>query len=241
MQYGISFDFWNTLYANGAEDQRHQLRILYFHKILSDYGMISEEVVQNAFKSSTRMFFEDWRNKHRTPTAIERIRYMAREIGIKIDDDCVKKTAAYFGKLIYIVPPQKIPSIKTIVSLLAADYPLAIISDTGYISGQYIRAFLKNENILSYFQSLFFSDEYDHCKPHTSVFQMTCQNLNVDCTKLVHIGDLEQTDVRGIKDIGGISIKYIGSNESAGADSEADYVIDNYDDLLSLINNITCS
>jgi len=241
MQHGISFDFWNTLYANGAEDQRHKLRTRYFHKILSAYGMISEEVVQNAFESSTRMFIENWRNKHRTPTTGERIRYMSEEIGIKIDNDCIEKTAAYFGEIIDIIPPQKIPAIKATISQLATDYPLAIISDTGYISGQYIRTFLENEKMLSYFQSLFFSDEHDHCKPHASVFHMTCQNLNIDCTNLVHIGDLEHTDVRGIKDIGGISIKYIGSNETARPESQADYVIDNYDELLPLINNITRS
>jgi len=164
---------------------------------------------------------------------------MSEEIGIKIDNDCVEKTAAYFGKIIDIIPPQKIPAIREAISQLVPDFPLAIISDTGYISGQYIRAFLKNEKMLPYFQSLIFSDEHDHCKPHASVFHLTCQNLNVDCTRLVHIGYLDHTDVKGIKEIGGISIKYIGSNDSAGPESQADYVIESYDELLPLIKNIT--
>lgn len=239
MPYGISFDFWNTLYANGAEDQRQNLRIQYFHKILSGYGDISLDKIRDAFKASTRMFYDQWINKQRTPGAPERIQFMCDEIGVKLDDDHVNKSAEYFGKIIDLVPPQKIPHINNLILELTKDYPLAIISDTGYINGYYIRTFLKKEKLLSCFQSQFFSDEHDHCKPHPSVFRMTCDNLSVDCARLIHIGDLEHTDVRGIKDIGGISIKFVGSNDSTGTESQADFVIDDYKELYTVIHKIT--
>ena len=239
MQYGISFDFWNTLYANGDEEKRHRLRIQYFHTLLSEYRQISNELVQKAFQASTHMFMDEWINKQRTPRPGERILYMCEVIGISLPDDIIKKFADYFGRIIDTVPPLRIPYIDAIVPQLADNFPLAIISDTGYIDGKYIRSFLEKEKILSYFQSNIFSDEQEHCKPHASVFQMTCQNLKVNCNRLIHIGDLEHTDVRGIKDIGGISIKFTGCNDTSITDTQADYVVNNYTELLPLINKIT--
>jgi len=239
MQYGISFDFWNTLYGNGEEERRYQLRFQYFQDFLSGYGNIDREMIRNAFQESTRMFMDHWIRKQRTPRPTERVRFMCDLIGVKIDHSSIKKIAEYFGHIIDIVPPLKIPAIHDVIVRLANEYSLAIISDTGYISGNHIRTFLEKEKLLPCFQSHFFSDEHDHCKPHPSVFKLTCHNLHVDCEGLIHIGDLEHTDVRGIKDIGGISIKFTGCNDSATNDSLADYVIDTYTDLIPVIEKIT--
>jgi putative hydrolase of the HAD superfamily len=239
MQYGISFDFWNTLYANGDEDRRRQLRVAYFHRILSKYGNFSLDIIQEAFHESTHMFMDHWINDQRTPRPSERIHFMCDLIGVKIDQKGIDNSANYFGQVIDTIPPITIPALYDTITSLAKIYSLAIISDTGYISGNHIRRFLEKEKMLSLFKSQFFSDEHDHCKPHPSVFKLTCEKLNIECKRLIHIGDLEHTDVKGIKNVGGISIKFTGSNSSTTADSKADFVIDNYQDLPAIISKIT--
>lgn len=239
MTYGISFDFWNTLYGNGDETQRQNLRCKYFHKILSTYADISKDAVENLLISSSKMFINEWTNNYRTPNVPERILYMCKQAGVELSTKDLTRAADYFGSVINLVPPLRIPFINRLIPVLAGRFPLAIISDTGYIRGNRIREFLKNELLLSFFKSHVFSDEHAYCKPHPFVFDLTCQQLNIPRNQLIHIGDLEHTDVQGIKNIGGISIKFTGLNRTAAIDSQADYVIHDYKELPGILHDIT--
>ena len=241
MQYGISFDFWNTLFGNGPESHRHKLRIQYFHRIITNYKKYRYKTVAAVFDASLEFFVNEWQKKQRTPTPRERIKYMTKILAVDINDDDIDKIAHYFGNLIFQIPPQDIPSVHKVVAQLSNKYPLGIISDTGYISGIYIRRFLEKEKMLSFFQSLLFSDEQINCKPHSSVFLLTCDNLGVDPSELIHIGDLEKTDVEGAKNSGCISIKFTGIHTNPSSDSHADYIIDNYEMLPKLIDTIVNS
>ncbi len=239
--FGISFDFWNTLYGNGDEPKRHDLRVDYFSKIVSNYIKTDRFSIEKVFKASTEFFIYEWQNNYRTPSAHERIQYMSKLLSVQFEKSDVDKICAYFGHLIFSVPPQNTSINLNIVRQLAVNYPLALISDTGYISGMYIREFLRKEDIISSFKSLVFSDEQEFCKPHTSVFQKTCKKLNIPCSQLIHIGDLEKTDIKGAKDSGSIGIRYTGWNNGPPDDSQADHIINNYNDLLHTIKDITNS
>jgi len=238
MQYGISFDFWNTLYASGDESERHQQRISFFTEVLSAYRPFRRDMVEEVFEWSRQFFIQQWLVHQVTPACEMRIQQMAARLDVNISDHDTKKTAAFFGNLIRQIPPLEIDNLKACIRDLARCYPLAIISDTGYITGKYIRQFLRDENLLKYFRSLIFSDEHHHSKPHPSVFQLTCRNLGIDCTSLIHIGDLEQTDVHGILSCGGISIKFTGVSSTDGEKTAAAHFIDDYKELPSLIENL---
>jgi putative hydrolase of the HAD superfamily len=238
LNFGISFDFWNTLYGNGDEPERHKKRIEYFYDVISTYINTDYNTVDKAFHASAKFFIDEWQNKFRTPTATERIRYMSEKLSVTINNSDIEKTADYFGKLIFVVPPQINSQNLKIVRRLSQKYPIGLISDTGYISGKYIRQFLIEQDMISTFLSLVFSDEQRYCKPHPSVFKLTCNNLDISSSRLIHIGDLEKTDVKGVRDSGGISIKYIGWNDNSSKASNADYVINNYQELSRTITEI---
>ncbi len=236
MPGAISFDFWNTLYADGAENKRRELRKDYFAALLRNYREIEPVEIEHAFSVGSKFFLDNWINHSRTPTAAERIRFMANSLDISVSEEHIHTTVDYFGQMIFEVRPQEIPLVKEVIPLLNKKYPLGIISDTGFISGQYIRKFLDRENLLNYFSSLVFSDESKHSKPHVSVFQKTCDKLGVQTKDLMHIGDLERTDVAGANNSGCISVKFKGVQNDTSHNGHAKYVISDYRELHNVIS-----
>jgi len=229
----ISFDFWNTLYADGAENIRMDRRKALFKNIVTAYRSVPENEINTAFDLSFEYFITEWKDKMRTPTAAERISLMIHHLKMNLPEIKIQDLAEEFGGLIMEIPPLEITGVKRIVRMLAEEYPLGIISDTGYISGRHIREFLEKEGILDYFSSFMFSDEQDHSKPHFSVFKKTAEQLNIPLNRLIHIGDLERTDVRGALNAGCQSIKFTGANHRSTEKSQTMFVAHTYESVLT--------
>ncbi len=231
MFLALSFDFWNTLYAPGLETERQLLRVARFSEEIEKHRSVETREIEAAFAASSEYFFTEWQINQRTPTPSERIAHMSARLGIRLDESQITGLSDYFGSLIFEIPPAEIPGIKELIARLAESYPLGIISDTGYISGKYIRRFLEKENLLSFFKSLIFSDEEKNSKPHKSLFYKTAANLGVSPGQIIHIGDLEQTDIHGAVSAGFRSIKFIGENAPPENESAADQIIASYADF----------
>jgi len=164
---------------------------------------------------------------------------MAGYLNIRISDEHVNQIADYFCSLIFREPPEEIKEIKGQIPYLAEKFPLGLISDTGYITGKYIRQFLQREDLLKYFQSFMFSDEQPNSKPHRSTFEKTAANLNVPLNRLIHVGDLERTDIAGARNSGCLCIKYTGAhNQMNQNQSGAHFVINDYKDLPGILEKI---
>jgi HAD superfamily hydrolase (TIGR01549 family) len=167
------------------------------------------------------------------------VRLIGQCLSLEFSDDHINEIADYFCSLIFSVPPAEIAEIKSLLPGLAGEFPLGLISDTGYITGHYIRKFLQQENLLQYFSSFMFSDEQENSKPHRSVFEKTAANLNIPLGRLIHIGDLERTDITGARQAGCYCIKYTGAYKPAAQDNtQAHYIIDNYLDLPPVLNRL---
>jgi putative hydrolase of the HAD superfamily len=161
---------------------------------------------------------------------------MASFLKIAMKPDHTEELADYFARIIFDIPPREIAHLKKILPQICAKYPLGIISDTGYISGKYIRKFLEKENVLQYFTSLYFSDEHAHSKPHESVFKHTAKNLGVQLNQLMHIGDLERTDIAGALNSGCIAVKYTGIHTDQPDNGHAHFVISDYTQLKEVVH-----
>ncbi len=235
----MSFDFWNTLYLDGREDKRFMLRQEYLAQIINSYRPITSEEFKNALSKSADFFFSEWQNNSRTPTVWERIRFISNYLSVEIREEHVNEIADYFCSLIFSVPPEEIREIKVVIPDLAQKFPLGLISDTGYITGKYIRQFLQRENLLQYFSSFMFSDEQANSKPHRSVFEKTAENLHISLDRLIHIGDLERTDIAGARQAGCYCVKFTGANNSVSPDkTQAHFVINNYQELPATLTKL---
>jgi putative hydrolase of the HAD superfamily len=237
---GLSFDFWNTLYLDEYEDQRFALRRECFSRIVNLYRRVEEEEIISVLNRANDFFYSEWENRFRTPPARERLSFMCRELSIILSEEHIRELADTFGGLVFRVPPREIPGIKRQIPVLAQRYPLGLISDTGYISGNYIRLFLQKEGLFPYFNSFVFSDEQLHSKPHPSVFARTAANLQVPLNRLIHIGDMERTDIAGARGAGCWCIKYTGSgNQAEGIPSQAHRIISRYESLPDVLENLS--
>ena len=234
----VSFDFWNTLYADGSEDQRKIRRKKIFKNYLKNYPTIADKDIDKAFNISTQHFFHEWKENTRTPTAAERILLMTQYLELTISEEHIEQIAEEFGRLIDEIPPKAITDAKDVVQELSQMVPLGIISDTGYIAGRHIRRFLEREGLLSCFSSFVFSDEHKYSKPHISVFQKTAKQLNAELNQLIHVGDLERTDIEGAKSAGCRSIKFTGAKKQDKSSSQAELVVHTYRELNSGLNQL---
>jgi putative hydrolase of the HAD superfamily len=239
MKYAVSFDFWNTLYADGDEPLRKLRRQQIFCEHVDQAAAIDPEKLEDAFEASSRFFFEEWATRHRTPRTRERLILIASELQLVLNEKTLDTIATEYGDLIFEIPPRHIPELHDVLPHLASQYPLGIISDTGYISGQYIRQFLEEKQILGYFDSQIFSDEQQYSKPHPSVFNRTAGNLGIKPPGLIHIGDLERTDIAGVQSAGGVALRYTGANQRDADTSAAAAVFDDYLDLPVLLEQLT--
>jgi FMN phosphatase YigB (HAD superfamily) len=84
------------------------------------------------------------------------------------------------------------------VRRLAARFPLAIVSDTGFSSGRAQDALLDRDGLRAYFTATVYSMDIGHAKPRPEPFHAAVAALGVASPAyVIHVGDNERTDVRG--------------------------------------------
>jgi HAD superfamily hydrolase (TIGR01549 family) len=238
-QFAISFDFWNTLFGDGQESERKIKRMNKLHEIANRYKNINPEAVESAFRVSSDYFLTEWKNKHRTPLSAERIQLMCDYLDVPVTPEEVIEAKDYFSAIVWEIPPVRLNNVHQVVEQLAGNFPLGIISDTGFIIGREIRSFLEKEGLLHHFSSLVFSDEFGHSKPHHTVFETTAETLGTETANLIHIGDLNGTDIKGANDVGATSICFTGANTYFSGNNDADHEIADYAELPELIATVT--
>lgn len=117
----------------------------------------------------------------------------------------------------------------------AAGIRMALICDTGLTPGRVVREFLDGHEMLAPLASTIFSDEWSLPKPHAEVFHAALNELGVDASEAVHVGDLKRTDVAGARAVGMTSVRLRLHNDDSSPHAEADHVVDDFAGLLSLV------
>jgi putative hydrolase of the HAD superfamily len=133
-------------------------------------------------------------------------------------------------------PPVLIRGAREALRSLAGRYRLGIISDVGFSPGRVLKQVLADNELLDVFDSLVFSDEAGCAKPHIEVFQRTARSLSADPGAMVHIGDLERTDIIGAKQAGFKAIRFTGVTPMEEDETTiADFVTDDLTDVPKLV------
>jgi HAD superfamily hydrolase (TIGR01549 family) len=237
----ISFDFWGTLFTERpggyAHYQQGRLRLL--EAALRDCGNFTGTQLEAACHVEAVSHDQIWRSEHRTLSAAERLGRILAQLEAGVPDDVMAEIVKAVEEGILDHPPVLVEGVRAALDRLAGRYRLGIISDVGFSPGRILKRVLADNDLLNAFDSLVFSDEAGHSKPHRRVFEKTAEQLKAAPDEMAHIGDLEFTDIVGAKRAGYTAIRFTGVTPMLdGETTLADFVINDYAALPRLIENL---
>jgi putative hydrolase of the HAD superfamily len=226
---GISFDFWHTLFTEqpGAFRLYQHRRRSLLAEMFPQHGSRLDTDLARACSIEAETHQRIWQEEHRTLPACERVSAILSHLDVAVTEPVLATIVARFEEGILEHPPVLIDGARETLTSLARRYRLGIISDVGFSPGRVLKQVLADNDILEVFDSLVFSDEAGRAKPHIEVFERTARSLSAEPEAMVHVGDLERTDIRGAKQAGFRAIRFTGiTSMEEGESSIADFVTD---------------
>jgi putative hydrolase of the HAD superfamily len=227
----VTFDFWKTLYQDNFGEIRQQVRMEAFARHtgrpLEEVSAISKRV----FQEFERVHIEE----QITLGPHDKVRMMMEHLKTEVSESVALELAEISATAIVLHPPDMVEGAKEAVRRTAERFPIGIISDTATSPGRCLRQLLARDGILDLFQTLTFSDEVGVAKPQAPMFELTAKNLGVEPKEMLHIGDLEYSDIVGIQRVGGKAGLFAGYNSHFLETTSADYVFKNWGEFLEVL------
>lgn len=228
MIQAITFDFWRTLFRDANNELRQALRIEAF---AAATGARTEDV-SAAVKEVWREFDRCHREEQRTLDPEDAVRLCARSLEIEVDPAVARELSEVFATAILHHPPEPIEGALEAVKAAAAHRPVGVISDSGVSPGRSLRQLLERHGFLEHIRTLVFSDVVRVSKPQRPMFETAARALGVDVHGLLHIGDLEYTDIAGAQAVGARAALFTGDNDRYAKGTAADYVFASWDEFI---------
>jgi len=207
----ITIDYWNTLFdsANGIE--RNKLRNISIKSMLSKLNAeITETDIKKAINEAWGHFNKIWIQEMRTPSPRESVEFFWDYLQLEKDEEAINYVVDSFSTAILELPPNLMQDASYVLPQLAKEFKLAIISDTGFSPGSVLKLLMERAGILNYFSAFSFSDETNVAKPHPKAYLKVLDELQALPQEALHIGDIEQTDILGAKQLGMKAIRFSG-------------------------------
>ena len=233
----VTLDYWNTLVDDIEEEgARKTMRRDAIRALLEAYDCVVGPVeLHELYSRAGREAVRWWAEEQRGYTTEERIRWMLSWMDVSPPTDCqhLAATVAVIDDALLAYPPPLFDGAVELLADLASRVPLAIVSDTGFASGHGQNRVLELYGVRDHFAATIYSGEIGHCKPRAEPFAAALSALGIPPHEVVHVGDIEQTDVRGALAMGMRAVR-LDLKEDNGR-SAAEYVARSYDDLLAYL------
>ncbi len=235
----VTFDVWNTLLADISYVEP---RTRYLAKILSEaeVKVDMEKIVEAYHLSHNYSHIKSKMENYRYVSIEERVNYILEKLGVHIPRRLKMDVIEKFKVTAVSNPPSLTEDAETVIKSLSHKYALGIICDTGMTPGAVLREILRRKGILKYFKVTVFSDETGYNKPHRVMFEKAVKGLNVAPKEALHVGDLLETDVKGAKAMGMISV-WLNRGERREIKDESirpDYEIHRLRNLLNILEEL---
>jgi putative hydrolase of the HAD superfamily len=227
----VTFDFWNTLFREANSADRQEIRI----GALSKMCRVTEEEAAEALKTVWTEFSRSHREEQRTLTPADAVRLAAEALSIEVDPPVAETLAKVFATAVLVYSPVPIDGAIEAVRAASAKMPIGLISDTGVSPGSSLQHIMDRHSFTEYFSAITFSDHVGVSKPQRQMFEVTANALGVKPDELLHIGDLEYTDVAGAHGVGSKAALFTGANPAHAENTTADYVFNNWQEFLQIL------
>jgi putative hydrolase of the HAD superfamily len=232
----LSLDFWDTIYLGAAVAGRAQIRRAAVGVLLEAVGRpLDETALAALYREAGAEADRWWREEHRGYTADDRVRWMLRRVGVDRPADCdhVARAVSAVDAALLELPPPLLEGAADAVRRLAERFPLAIVSDTGFASGVAQDRLLERDGLLDHFAVRIYSCDIGHAKPRPEPFLAAASRLGVEPSSMLHIGDIERTDIRGALAAGMRAIRLDVVRDSGP--SAAELVAQRWDDAAAYL------
>ncbi len=194
--------------------QRHDMRVKYMREALLRHGYDDGLDIEGSFKYCWEHFDKIWKNEYRTLNSRELLLAGCDWLGVTLPEEEIADVSNYFQEILLEHPPVLFEGVKETIPELAKHFKLGITSDTAYTSGKTLRKLLKHDELLKYFTAFTYSDEIGRSKPHGDAFKSTLKQFGVKADEVVHVGDNEDTDIKGAKNAGMSAVIFKGADQT---------------------------
>lgn len=230
----ITFDFWRTLFRDAHSDERQALRIRAF---MAATGT-TETDTREAFNVWPLEFYRVHMEEQRTLTPRDALDMVCAKLGVTLAPETADELTEVFASAILEYQPLPIDGALDAVRAAAERVPVGLVSDTSISPGRCLRRLLDWNGFTPYFQCMTFSDELGVAKPRAPMFERTATALGVPTSALLHIGDLEPTDVVGIHGVGGVAALFCGDNTRFHGNTKAEHVFASWPDFIDALPDL---
>jgi len=230
----ITFDLWNTLLGEANTRGRREMRCVAFSRASG----VPVGEVREAWEHAVIEFERCHRDEQRTLHAGDYVEFLCQSLGVTLSRRASREVAEVFAVAILDHPPVPVDGALEAVRAAARRFPLALISDTGNSPGRVLRQLMERCGFLQYFRVGVFSDEEGACKPAAGMFEAAARGLGVPPADLLHIGDLEYSDIAGAHALGARAALFAGVNREFLGCTEADYVFTSWREFLELLPSL---
>jgi len=229
----ITFDFWRTLFRDNHGEERQGMRVDAAVRLT---GRPRDEV-EPVMASVLKAFSAAHINEQRTLSAADAVQMLQAGLGVPLSLDAAKELEQVFATAILAHPPDPVEGALEAVRAAAARYPVGLISDAGISPGRSLRILLERGGFAPHIQTLVFSDEVGVSKPQRQMFERAAAGLGVDVRNLLHIGDLEPTDIAGALGVGARAALFAGDNTRFLQNNSAHYTFSDWAQFRAILGS----
>lgn len=233
----VSVDFWATIAHDTTFEERRQLRRERVHAWMLEHGIeISWEDAFAMMDNYSQIWHNTWTRQQKTMTAFDAADYVLEKYPVN-DPSARESLAEIIDSVLLDLQPVPVAGVQEALKTLAEQFPLALICDTGLSGGKSIDALLESWGLLELLPVRVYSEDLGVSKPHSRMFLTATAELGVPHHRVLHIGDLDPTDIFGAKNLGMAAIRFDGAKEVAACKpcSMADDILVSWEEILEAL------
>lgn len=244
----VTFDLWDTVLDDESDEPKRiasglktkpESRHIMLLEALQRHHDVSRAEVDLAYGVANAAFFKVWQEASITWTCQERLEVLLKGLGKPLPEAELVALADAMARLEVDTPPDILPGVKDAIEDLNARYKLCVISDTIVTTGVGLREILAHHKLTQYFDGYAFSDEVGRSKPHPDMFTSAKDQMGVEFSEMVHIGDRDNKDIKGAQALGMKAILYTEKRDDDRYTTSADAVCTSHADLPGIIDALS--
>ncbi|HCQ31837.1 TPA: hypothetical protein DIU27_05705 [Candidatus Collierbacteria bacterium] len=202
----ISFDIWQTLLLSNPAYKNARAEALRKHLGAEDMELGSFANLMKTVDEEIDKISDETGVQFGLPERVKKVyENLTLELRIpELTDEHIANFETIADQLIIDNLPTVLEDdlLKTLSAIKERGIQMAVMSNTGFISGRQMRLVLRQLGILPFISIQLFSNEMGVSKPNKLIFEALAEQSGIDGSMILHVGDNFKADYAGAKAAG---------------------------------------